>query len=111
VSEYVWRCCGVGPRSGSPAGMSLETCTGDPARRAGDEFHFQMLAQAVETINEAFGDRNTRKIVVTCPHCFNTLSNEYGDLGGHYEVIHNTQLLNRLVRDRHLVLKKDPPKR
>ena len=86
-----------------------ETCTGDPARRAGNEFLFQMLAQAtVETINEAFGDRKTRKIVVTCPHCFNTLSNEYGDLGGHYEVIHHTQLLNRLVRDRRLVVKEDP---
>ena len=86
-----------------------ETCTGDPARRAGNEFLFQMLAQAtVETLNEAFGDRATRKIVVTCPHCFNTLSNEYGDLGGHYEVIHHTQLLNRLVRDRRLVVKKDP---
>ncbi len=86
-----------------------ETCTGDPARRAGNEFLFQMLAQAaVETINDAFGERTTRKIVVTCPHCFNTLSNEYGDLGGHYEVIHHTQLLNRLVRDRRLVVKKDP---
>ncbi len=86
-----------------------ETCTGDPARRAGNEFLFQMLAQAaVETINDAFGERTRRKIVVTCPHCFNTLSNEYGDLGGHYEVIHHTQLLNRLVRDRRLVVKKDP---
>ncbi len=84
-----------------------ETCTGDPARRAGNEFLFQMLAQAtVETINGAFGDRATRKIVVTCPHCFNTLSNEYGDLGGHYEVIHHTQLLNRLVRDRRLIVQK-----
>ena len=87
---------------------TAETCTGDPARRAGNEFLFQMLAQAtVETINGAFGERNRRKIVVTCPHCFNTLSNEYGDLGGHYEVIHHTQLLNRLVRDRRLVVKKD----
>ncbi len=86
-----------------------ETCTGDPARRAGNEFLFQMLAQAtVETLNEAFGERTTRKIVVTCPHCFNTLSNEYGDLGGKYEVIHHTQLLNRLVRDRRLIVKKDP---
>jgi len=84
-----------------------ETCTGDPARRAGNEFLFQMLAQAtVETINDAFGDRTKRKIVVTCPHCFNTLGNEYGDLGGHYEVIHHTQLLNKLVRERRLVPKK-----
>ncbi|MBM9476587.1 (Fe-S)-binding protein [Nakamurella flavida] len=81
-----------------------ETCTGDPARRAGNEFLFQTLAQGtVENINGAFGDRTTRKIVVTCPHCFNTLSNEYGDLGGHYEVIHHTQLLNRLVREKRLV--------
>lgn len=84
-----------------------ETCTGDPARRAGNEFLFQMLAQAtVETINDAFGERTTRKIVVTCPHCFNTLGNEYGDLGGHYEVIHHTQLLNKLVRERRLIPKK-----
>jgi len=84
-----------------------ETCTGDPARRAGNEFLFQMLAQAtVENLNTAFGERTTRKIVVTCPHCFNTLGNEYGDLGGDYEVIHHTQLLNRLVRDRRLVVKK-----
>src|SRR6478609_6890106 len=84
-----------------------ESCTGDPARRAGNEFLFQMLAQAtVETINDAFGERTTRKIVVTCPHCFNTLGNEYGALGGDYEVIHHTQLLNRLVRDRRLIVKK-----
>ena len=56
-----------------------ETCTGDPARRIGNEFVFQMLAQQnVETLNEAFGDRPTKKIVATCPHCFNTLGNEYG---------------------------------
>jgi Fe-S oxidoreductase len=84
-----------------------ETCTGDPARRAGNEFLFQMLAQATaEAINTAFGERAKRKIVVTCPHCFNTLGNEYGELGGHYEVIHHTQLLNKLVRERRLVPKK-----
>jgi Fe-S oxidoreductase len=77
-----------------------ETCTGDPARRAGNEFLFQMLAQAnVEVLGEA----KAGKIVVTCAHCFNTLSNEYPQLGGDYEVIHHTQLLNRLVRDRRLV--------
>jgi Fe-S oxidoreductase len=77
-----------------------ETCSGDPARRIGNEFVFQMLAQQnVETLNEAFGDRPpaARKIVATCPHCFNTLSNEYGDLGGHFEVVHHTQLLAHLV--------------
>jgi Fe-S oxidoreductase len=75
-----------------------ETCTGDPARRIGNEFLFQMLAQQnVETLNEAFGDRPVKKIVATCPHCFNTLANEYGDLGGKFEVVHHTQLLAHLV--------------
>nr|MDT0662800.1 (Fe-S)-binding protein [Micromonospora sp. DSM 115978] len=77
-----------------------ETCTGDPARRIGNEFVFQMLAQQnVETLNEAFGDREPakRKIVATCPHCFNTLGNEYGELGGQFEVVHHTQLLAHLV--------------
>ena len=88
---------------------TAESCTGDPARRAGNEFLFQMLAQAaVDTINEAFGERTKRKIVVTCAHCFNTLSNEYGGLGGHYEVVHHTQLLNRLVRDRRLIVNEGP---
>jgi Fe-S oxidoreductase len=77
-----------------------ETCTGDPARRIGNEFLFQMLAQQnVETLNETFGDRpaERRKIVATCPHCFNTLGNEYGQLGGDYRVVHHTQLLAELV--------------
>jgi len=75
-----------------------ETCTGDPARRIGNEFVFQMLAQQnVETLNEAFGDRPTKKIVATCPHCFNTLGNEYGELGGQFEVVHHTELLSHLV--------------
>ena len=77
-----------------------ETCTGDPARRLGNEFVFQMLArQNVETLNEAFGDRSRgrRKIVATCAHCFNTLANEYGQVGGEYEVLHHTQLLGHLV--------------
>ncbi|MFI1196128.1 (Fe-S)-binding protein [Micromonospora sp. NPDC020750] len=77
-----------------------ETCTGDPARRIGNEFVFQMLAQQnVETLNEAFEGRekNKRKIVATCPHCFNTLGNEYGQLGGEFEVVHHTQLLAHLV--------------
>jgi Fe-S oxidoreductase len=76
-----------------------ETCTGDPARRIGNEFVFQTLAQQnVETLNEA----GVKKIVATCPHCFNTLSNEYGQLGGHFEVVHHTQLLAQLVADRKL---------
>ncbi len=77
-----------------------ETCTGDPARRIGNEFLFRMMAeQTVETLNEAFGDRPVKKIVATCPHCFNTLANEYPDLGGRFEVVHHTQLLARLVAD------------
>ena len=77
-----------------------ETCTGDPARRAGNEFLFQMLAQAnVEALNEA----KATKIVVTCAHCFNTIKNEYPQVGGQYEVVHHTQLLNRLVRDKRLI--------
>jgi Fe-S oxidoreductase len=73
-----------------------ETCTGDPARRLGHEFLFQMLArQNVETLNAA----GARTIVATCAHCFNTLANEYPQLGGRYEVIHHTQLLARLVAD------------
>ncbi|HET9257655.1 MAG TPA: (Fe-S)-binding protein [Pseudonocardiaceae bacterium] len=78
-----------------------ETCTGDPARRCGNEFLFQMLAaQNVETLNAAFEGRppGRRKIVTTCPHCFNTLGREYPQLEGHYEVMHHTQLLNQLVR-------------
>ncbi|MFD2417789.1 (Fe-S)-binding protein [Amycolatopsis pigmentata] len=81
-----------------------ETCTGDPARRAGNEFLFQMLAQQnVEVLNSVFEGRDQRKIVVTCAHCFNTFANEYPQLGGDYEVVHHTQLLNRLVRDKRLV--------
>ncbi|GAB3572948.1 (Fe-S)-binding protein [Amycolatopsis endophytica] len=83
-----------------------ESCTGDPARRAGNEFLFQMLAQQnVEVLNSVFEDREpgNRKIVATCAHCFNTLANEYPDLGGQFEVVHHTQLLNRLVREKRLV--------
>jgi len=73
-----------------------ETCSGDPARRIGNEFVFQMLAQQnVETLNEA----NVKKIVATCPHCFNTLGNEYEQLGGKFEVVHHTQLLAHLVKE------------
>jgi Fe-S oxidoreductase len=71
-----------------------ETCTGDPARRLGNEFLFQMQAmQNVETLSSV----GARKIVATCPHCFNTLANEYPQNGGNYEVVHHTQLLGRLV--------------
>jgi Fe-S oxidoreductase len=71
-----------------------EACTGDPARRIGNEFLFQEMARRnVETLTET----GVRKIVATCPHCFNTLANEYPQLGGSYEVLHHTQLLAQLV--------------
>jgi Fe-S oxidoreductase len=75
---------------------AAEACTGDPARRLGNEFVYSMLAQQnIETLNEA----GARKIVASCPHCFNTIAREYPQLGGNYEVIHHTQLLARLVAD------------
>jgi Fe-S oxidoreductase len=78
-----------------------ETCTGDPARRLGNEFVFQMLAQQnIETLNEAgVGAGSGKKVIASCPHCFNTISREYPQLGGNYEVIHHTQLLARLVEE------------
>jgi Fe-S oxidoreductase len=73
-----------------------ESCTGDPARRMGNEFVYSMLAQQnIETLNEV----RARKIVASCPHCFNTIANEYPQLGGNYEVIHHTQLLAQLIAD------------
>jgi Fe-S oxidoreductase len=73
-----------------------ERCTGDPARRAGNEFLFQMLAQAnVETLNRY----KPKTIITACPHCFNTLANEYGDFGGSYEVLHHSQYLSQLMAD------------
>ncbi|TWS22624.1 (Fe-S)-binding protein, partial [Tsukamurella sputi] len=83
-----------------------ETCTGDSARRAGNEFLFQMLAQQnIEQLDEVFDGvpAKQRKIVVTCAHCFNALGNEYPQVGGDYEVVHHTQLLNKLVREKRLV--------
>ncbi|MBN9113323.1 MAG: (Fe-S)-binding protein [Pseudonocardia sp.] len=88
-----------------------ESCTGDPARRSGNEFLFQMLAmQNVEVLNAVFEGREpgTRKIVTTCPHCLNTLGREYPQLDGHYEVVHHTQLLNKLVREGKLVPVAEP---
>jgi len=81
-----------------------ETCTGDPARRAGNEFLFQMIAQQnVETLNGYEADK--KKVVTTCPHCLNTLLNEYPDFGGKYEVIHHSQYLNDLITQGKLVPK------
>jgi Fe-S oxidoreductase len=78
-----------------------EACTGDPARRLGNEFVFQTLAaQNIETLNEAGATKEKgRKVIASCPHCFNTISREYPQLGGDYEVIHHTQLLAKLVED------------
>jgi heterodisulfide reductase subunit D len=79
-----------------------ELCTGDPARRAGNEFLFQMMAyQNIQVLN----NYGIKKIVTTCPHCFNTLKNEYPALGGTYEVIHHTTLLQQLIDDGKIVLK------
>ena len=83
-----------------------ETCTGDSARRAGNEFLFQQLAaQNIEVLNSVFDgvEQSKKKIVVTCAHCFNALNNEYPQVGGNYEVVHHTQLLNRLVRQKKLI--------
>jgi len=73
-----------------------EACTGDPARRAGNEFLFQMMAYNNIQILNGYG---IKKIVTACPHCFNTLKNEYPELGGNYEVVHHTTLLNQLIEE------------
>ena len=73
-----------------------ESCTGDPAKRAGNEFLFQM--QAVSNI-EVMNAYEVKKMVTACPHCFNTLKNEYPSLGGNYEVMHHTQFLNSLLEE------------
>lgn len=73
-----------------------ESCTGDPAKRAGNEFLFQMqAAMNIEVLN----GYEIKKIVTACPHCFNTLKNEYPDLGGNYEVVHHTQFLKSLLEE------------
>ena len=79
-----------------------ESCTGDPAKRAGDEFTFQMMAlQNIEVMNAY----DIKKVVTACPHCFNTLKNEYPELGGNYEVMHHTQFVNGLITEGRLKLK------
>ena len=71
-----------------------ESCTGDPVRRAGNEFMFQMMAyQNIQVLN----NYNVKKIVTTCPHCFNILKNEYPELGGNYEVMHHSSFLQQLI--------------
>jgi Fe-S oxidoreductase len=81
-----------------------ETCTGDPARRAGNEFLYQILAREnIETLQETFGTRGVKKVVVTCPHCFTTIGRDYKQQGFELEMMHHTQLLNQLVKERRLV--------
>jgi len=79
-----------------------ESCTGDPAKRAGNEFLFQM--QAMKNI-EVLNSYNIKKIVTACPHCFNTFKNEYADLGGHYEVVHHSTFLQQLIDEGKLKIK------
>ncbi|MBA4198844.1 MAG: CoB--CoM heterodisulfide reductase [Chitinophaga sp.] len=79
-----------------------EACTGDPARRSGNEFLFQMMAYNNIQLLNAY---NIKKIVTACPHCFNTLKNEYPELGGNYEVIHHTTLLQQLIDEGKIKLK------
>ncbi|WP_313385393.1 (Fe-S)-binding protein [Chishuiella sp.] len=78
-----------------------ESCTGDPAKRAGNEFVFQMQAMMNIEVLNAY---EVKKIVTTCPHCFNTLKNEYPNLGGNYEVLHHSQFLQQLINEGKLKL-------
>ncbi len=81
---------------------SEESCNGDPARRAGNEFLFQMMAANNIAVLNGY---NVKKIVTACPHCFNTLSNEYKELGGNYEVIHHSQFLQNLINEGRISMK------
>ena len=77
-----------------------ETCTGDPARRSGNEFLYQILSQEnIETFKETFGTRGVKKVVVTCPHCFTTIGKDYAQSGYELQMLHHTQLLNTLVKE------------
>jgi heterodisulfide reductase subunit D len=81
-----------------------EMCTGDPVRRAGNEFMFQMMAfQNIQILN----NYGVKKIVTACPHCFNTLKNEYPELGGNYEVIHHASFLQQLIDDGKIKIKEE----
>ncbi len=79
-----------------------EMCTGDPARRAGNEFMFQMMAYQNIQVLDGYG---IKKIVTACPHCFNIFKNEYPDLGGNYEVIHHSTFLQQLIDDGKIKMK------
>ena len=81
-----------------------ELCTGDPARRAGNEFMFQMMAYQNIGILNGYG---IKKIVTACPHCFNTLKNEYPELGGNYEVIHHASFIQQLIDEGKIIMKEE----
>ena len=89
-----WPSCCAAPASTSPILGPSEMCTGDSARRSGNEYLFQMLAMPNIEMLDGMG---VKKIITQCPHCFNTLLNEYPQLGGNYEVVHHTQLLEELI--------------
>ncbi len=77
-----------------------ETCSGDPARRSGNEFLYQILSREnIETLQETFGTRGVKKVVVTCPHCFTTIGRDYKQQGFELQMVHHTQLLNTLVKE------------
>jgi heterodisulfide reductase subunit D len=79
-----------------------EMCTGDPARRSGNEFLFQMMAYNNIAVLNGYG---IKKIVTACPHCFNVFKNEYPALGGTYEIIHHTTFINQLINEGKIVMK------
>jgi Fe-S oxidoreductase len=88
--------------SGTSFGVlgNRETCSGDPARRAGNEFLYQILSKEnIETLKETFGARGVKKVVVTCPHCFTTIGRDYKQQGFELQMVHHTQLLNQLIKD------------
>lgn len=77
-----------------------ETCSGDPARRAGNEFLYQILSKEnIETLEQTFGSRGVKKVVVTCPHCFTTIGRDYKQQGFELQMVHHTQLLNQLIKE------------
>ncbi|MFZ4063689.1 MAG: (Fe-S)-binding protein [Candidatus Nanopelagicaceae bacterium] len=77
-----------------------ETCSGDPARRAGNEFLYQVLSREnIETLQQTFGARGVKKVVVTCPHCFTTIGRDYKQQGFELQMVHHTQLLNQLIKE------------
>ena len=81
---------------------SEESCTGDPARRIGNEYLYQTMAtQNINTLNKY----NIKKIVTTCPHCFNNIKNEYPHLGGNYEVLHYSEFILQLIKDKKILIK------